>query len=614
MTDPATAPAETSVEPWERVNLARLPQLREDFDLRKFQQYAVYLAIHQRIFCIALATGLGKTLCAFACYFYYVMVRKRRGIPVKLLICTNKSAVLQFRNELDKFFVHDHKALAVHRQMGKLGAKDYAGARRNAYSLFADPDPDLGLDVLVMNYATFRKDFKGINAAVAAARKSGQEIFLVLDEATVFKNIKTKTHTAVATIARQSARVLGLTATLTKGKLEEIYGIYKGMGHQLAGSKEEFEDKYCIVFKHPRQRFIRKVTGYKNTNEFAKLLANIAIVLRKVDVAKELPAFLPPRKIFVEHDEDQFRLISDIYAGVIKPSVETLTEDSLLPIEDRNPFAVVPEAQAEVVEESGNKSVKRLSEQGHVRRALLDKRIVTKESPDSKYVSPKTEELLRLLTDEYTTEKIVVYTQSKKYLKILLNAVRYNESLPKGYQMPLEISGDVSGEDRERNKERFQTDPSYNIIFINDAGLESINLQSASVLMLMQMPTSGGNLVQLAGRLSRIGSAHTNLQILYFMVKDSQDEDEYLIIHQQMQLVAQIMGEAEQGLIDWDTLKDASTATLLTDLQGDISDEDFQRLSMSQLLLHSRKRRQSFYTRAAQRLDLECFEPDSEDA
>lgn len=135
----------------------------------------------------------------------------------------------------------------------------------------------------------------------------------------------------------------------------------------------------------------------------------------------------------------------------------------------------------------------------------------------------------------------------------------------------------------------------HNIILINDAGIESINLQAASVLIVLTMPTSGGNMVQLAGRLSRIGSAHSNLLLLYLQMEDSQDEDDYLIIQQQMQLMAKVMGEAEKGLIDWDLLKAEAGKKSGTE----VSQEQLDAEALQKLEFHKRKRRADFYTRGA---------------
>lgn len=609
------APQETAVvkPAWETFELKRLPQLRPDFSLFNFQAYAVYKSLLQKTFCIALSTGLGKTLSSYASFFYY-----RLKFPnTRAIVVTNKSAVLQFRSELDKFFDHDLQAAAVYSGMPRRGAKDYRGARHNSYSLFGSTNPVNKLDVLVMNYATFRIDIKLILKAVQDCQKAGIHVFFITDEATVFKNISTATHRAVNSIAKLAQRNVALTATLTKGKLEEIYGIYKALGYQLAPNKEAFEDRFCIVFQHPQQRHIKQIQGYKNVPEFVELIKPVSIVLRKIDVAKFLPAYTL-RKIYVEHSESQFQLISDIYSGLIDLSSISADEDAIegeftaapdAPAgigevsPEASPFAVAPINPFAAPEPTSDNprdntmSIQALSETGFIKRALLDPRIVHKKNlQDFKEMSPKTEEIIRMLCDEFTGEKIVIYTQSKMYLKLLKLTIEQHKDIPQTYKKVLEICGDVKDVDREENKRLFTETNDHNLIIINDAGLESINLQAGSVLIVTTMPSSGGNLVQLAGRLSRIGSKHSNLYMLFLLTENSQDEDEYLIIHQQMQLMASVMGEAEKGLLDWDALRAAEAERMRDE---DMTQEDLERLSMQKLLLHKRKKRSMSYGAAA---------------
>ena len=652
----AVAPAKESTPlqrpAWETFEMVRLPILRPEINLYNFQQYAINKAIRQRIFCIALSTGLGKTVCSYASYFYYRMVMKAKGIDTRLLIVTNKSAVLQFRSELDKFFDHGLKAVAVHSGMAKLGAKNYAGARRNAYEMWSNTyDPNSQLDVLVMNYATFRMDVGDmkfedrskplepgevykikaskvgtIGRAIQQLQENGVHVFVVFDEATVFKNIQTATHRAVEKVASASHRVTGLTATLTKGKLEEIYAIYKALGVQLARNKEEFENEYCVVFQHPKQRFVRSIRGYKNTAKFVQLIRDISIVLRKIDVAKFLPAY-SLRKIPVEHSPEQFKIISDVYSGLIDitqfgqdleleaddQGVFSLPGETTEAVDAENPFNL-PATPDQLPDENANqKRVTTFMESGFIKRALLDHRIVTKQGlNDFKTMSPKTKEIIRLLNDEFTGEKIVIYTPSKLYLKLLRKTIENHPDVPDYYKKVLEISGDISQVDREQAKIDFTDSKQHNIIIINDAGLESINLQAASVLIVATMPSSGGNMVQLAGRLSRIGSTHANLLLLYLLTENSQDEDEYIIINQQMQMMAQVMGEAEKGLLDWDALREAEAER--RKMQEELSEDEFKKASMQQLLFHKRNRRASFYTANATALMAESLDSDAEES
>jgi superfamily II DNA or RNA helicase len=613
--EPSTTPLKAPA--WENFQMKRLPMLRSEIDLYNFQQYTIHKTLMQRIFVIGLSTGLGKTVCAFSAYLYYHWTMLRtQGVRTKLLVCTNKSAVLQFRSELDKFFTHDLQAASVFSGMEKgtrnpEGVYDapmrnregkrlsYGQARTATYEAFGRDAG--GLDVMVMNYATFNRDSAAIHTAIANAKAAGFHFVAVFDEATVFKSLESKTHHAVRATSLMAERVIGLTATLTKGKLEEIYGICRGLGLDLATSPSAFEQAYCDVWVSPKNKAIRKIRGYRNIGEFIKLLAPFSIMLRKIDVAKFLPPFIL-RTCSVEHSDEQYRLISDIYSGAIDPASygegSPAFDDEVLmgieapePINIRNPFARVPASK--LVKPSEVRKVASLGETGFIKRALMDSRLVTnKDCENPAILSPKTEELMRLLEDELVDEKVIIYTPSKRYLHMVRRTIEQSNRTPEKYRRVLEVSGDIKQQDREDAKNLFQTSPDHNLIMITDAGVESINLQAASILVVMSMPSSGGNMVQLAGRLSRIGSTHSKLQAIFMLTADSQDMSEYLIIHQQMQLMALVMGEAERGLIDWAYIRAAAAER---DGAEDVSEAELQSRSMRELLLHRRGSRSAFY-------------------
>ena len=532
-----------------------------------------------------------NTLCSYLAYFYY----KSKFPNTKFLVFTSNSGVLQFRNELDKFFDHDCVAVAIHKDMNHpkilmAGKKNptrvtYAGARKLAYEGFAKPSGDGSVDLLVMNYAVARRDVKQILSAIKKLNRKGVKVFSIFDEATNFKSLSADTHHVVHAIAGQSERVLGLTATLTKGRLEEIYGIFKALGFLVAPTKEIFEDYYCIISRPiPKKRFIKKIDGYKNTAEFVNLIKDLCIVLRKRDVAKYLPAFTP-QKIMLEHSPAQFALIGRLMSGVISQ-------------------AHMEEEDEGFVERSHMQRITKLTEVGYVKRALQDVRLVTKSNLfdlSLKSASPKTKFIIDRLQNEFSDEKIVIYTSSKVYVNLLrdtIHALARKGEMDPLYSKVLTITGDVAPIQREEYKKWFTEKSDYNLIIINDAGSDTINLQAASVLIVVTLPKTGGDLVQLAGRLSRLGSKHSNLLLYYLLVKDSQDLDEYLSMQKQMQIMAQVLGEAEQGLIDYDSLK-------ALEIGGEnLSEEEYKNKSMYQLLFHSREKREGFYFDPARMAEL----------
>lgn len=562
---------------WENFSLpSGLVPLRPEFKPYNFQDFAIYKSLSTSHFVFGLGTGLGKTLCSYLSFHYF----QTKFAKTRLIIITTASAVLQFSKEHDKFFDTDLRVQAIHPNMGKMGCSSYAAARKRAYQLWGNPQQAHAIEVIAMNYSVYRSDIKLILSEMKRLKDNGYEIILVGDEATSFKNTASETHACIhAACTNYVSKPIALTATLTKGKLEEIYGIFRAVGVQITRSKKEFYERFCYTIDMGPKR-PPKVVGYKNIDQLIELIRPYSIILRKIDVAKYLPQFLPPVVHKVEQDETTFNLIKDVYAGKLQVGAQSVEGEI-------DPSATTSE---------GNKNVQRLTEAGYIKRALMDPGIVMPDANfGANYLPPKTRDFIDFLDEQMVDEKIVFYTPSKRYLKRILHQVRTHPNLPSWYKNALEISGDISAKDREHAKGLFQDGNNNRLIGINDAGLEAINLQSASVLCLLSMPVSGGNLIQLAGRLSRLGSSHTALQIHYFLQQGSQDEDEYLIIQQQMQLMASILGESEKGLIDWDLLKRAEADKLGIHEADEISNQDLVAKSMASMTLYTRKRRERLY-------------------
>jgi hypothetical protein len=221
-----------------------------------------------------------------------------------------------------------------------------------------------------------------------------------------------------------------------------------------------------------------------------------------------------------------------------------------------------------------------------IKMALLDERLIGKTKEfDPKILSPKTDEIIRSLEEDFIDEKIIVYTHSKRYLKLMAESVSKSKRVPDFYKKPLMIHGDVTMVQRNEYKKIFSESKDHNILFINKAGIESLNLQAANTILITTLPDDFGGLTQLAGRISRIDTTHKNLYLRFLLTKGSQDEDEYKIIMQQGVLMKNLMDEPEEGLIDYDALVE----------DVGISKEEYQAKSLAYLVFKIRGRRAKMY-------------------
>ncbi|MBN1683206.1 DEAD/DEAH box helicase family protein [Candidatus Bathyarchaeota archaeon] len=131
---------------------------------------------------------------------------------------------------------------------------------------------------------------------------------------------------------------------------------------------------------------------------------------------------------------------------------------------------------------------------------------------DIQPIDSKGQDLLNLLDDAISKgRKCLIFTgfiETVEYLKELLNERGYN---------PLEITGRVSMEERNRIVEQITKEDQYKIIIGTDAMGESLNLQAASVEINYEVPWSPVSYIQRVGRIWRFGQKHHDLYIYNYL-------------------------------------------------------------------------------------------------
>ena len=563
--------SDTIKDDWEKFELVPCKYLREGAPKpRNFQQYCVYQSLKQNNLCNGCGTGLGKTLMCYLTYFYY----KMKYPNTKLIVITTASAVMQYAKEFYKFFEDsEFRPCVFHDGMhkGLKGCKSYAEARKLAVESFSDMTPG-NLTSIYMNYSVLLREGKNLAEAVKSIRKQGGRVFLILDEASHFKNLKSQTFNTVYALSKLSDKVLAATATITNGRLEEIYAVLKGINITPFGNKADFLKRFCVTVSLPGQPFGFEIMGYKNVQEFVSLVKPYLVSLRRKDVLTQLPS-VSRHICYVDHDDEQYDIISDLYNGVI----------SFMPSED-----------SKRMYEGMDREVFELTVTNYIKMALQDPFILSPEHQrrPKGYKSPKTREIIRILEEEVVSESVIIYTPSKRYMYALRDVMKASTTLPKWYTDPLIINGDIPTAERERVKEVFTNDPSHKVIIINEAASEAINLQTAQAMIICSIPPTFGRLVQVVGRYNRIGSKHESLSLYYLLTKDSQDEDEYMISNQQGLMVSSVTKEDYEGVLDLDYINQRKKDTV-----EEITDEDLRNASIPTLVFKKRARRKQFYAK-----------------
>lgn len=521
---------------WKNFSIQKSVFLKDDVSLLDYQQYCIYKALVSKSFVFGLPTGSGKTVTSLSTYFYY----KEKYPRTKLIIFTDPSAILQFNSEISKFFNYNKERILIYNNGG-----NYKKKRSQSYEDFLNNDDK---EILLLNYVVGCIDFQMFHSMIEDYKKKdpNNKVFIIYDEATAFKSVSTQTHKVVHKFSKLVDRRLVLTATISKGKAEEIYGIFRGALINIEKTKQVFLDTYCVSIKLPGG--FKKIVGYKNLNVLKSKIEPYCIILNKKDISPSLPPFTL-KVVNVDMDNEQKEILKKIDEGYF-------TKES----------------------DESSELVSRLTAYGYVRRSMIDPNIVYADDDlIFNYKSPKTKQLLKMLEEDYVDEKLVVYCASKKYIRILQKEIS-NCNNP-NYKKVLMITGDVSNDERELYKKNFTESSDYNIMLINNAGIQAINLQISGTIICCGFPDSGGNLLQLMGRISRIGSIHSNLSMVYLITNNSSEEDEYFILNKQLLLLKSILGDSEKNIIDHEILKKDNQ------FKG-LSDDEFLSLSVDKILFN----------------------------
>lgn len=460
-------------------------------NLRPYQQIGVgYMLLIPRLI-LGDDTGLGKTAQATSAYIRLY----EKDQDLSCLVVTVKSSIYQWAREVRRFS-KNIKVMVLDTD----SYEDYRGKRHKALSKEKSTDfrkkcinifKEENYNILVLNYALMMIEN---NELVSLFSDQSKKFMLIYDEATFFKTYNPKSkyerktkqkkllkeqeaisrgeefvdsgkeyisaYQAALNLSLRASRCYGLTATPIKNRLEEAYSLYKVINPELFGNITSFRNSFC-VYKQLRigSRYINKLVQYKNLKDFSEKIKPYYLGRSKREVAPELPPIINKNILLKMHPfqekkyEESLHGLLTLGSGVDKYP-ETLAKLSYCQSISNTPTLI----------------------------------------GFPKETSSKEEELDRLLNEELDSKKVIVYTNSKEWI----------DKLSLLYKNSVKITGDVSGKNRQDAMDKFTNSPDCNLIFINKAGIESINLQVAGTIIFLDTPWSYGDYLQCLTGESRI--------------------------------------------------------------------------------------------------------------
>ena len=503
-----------------------IPGMNPDLPPRIYQELmAEHVYQMPRLIC-GDAVGLGKTIEAIIALVRLRNDLAERGICGKTIILTTTSTAYQWESEIRRFsdlrpwvlkdaykFAGTKKQVTGHAARLAQLQKFLAHPRLNVlicrYSQWMGMRQtaagDKGLDQRTLiedGKELLSREMLDFKDAVGADRKD--RLTLILDETHRIKTPGSSGRNFIVAVHPKFSKVLAMTATPIKNRLDEFYSIATAIGISPLLSLRNFIEKACITEKHwVKGGVVPKVfiTGYRPEAivKFRSAIRPWYWGRTQYQVKEPMPK-LSTVMHPVDLDKATLKLLlEDIPSGayVLPPAVKLVAGELVLT--ERDPSNLMTSLSVQQL--CANSSA--LLDPGNPKVFFNPK------------LSPKEALLLDLLDGDLEGESVIVFTKYRSMIDRLQHLTEHQQFTVRPF---LRITGAETGKLREANRRRFQDEPdTYNLITINTAGIEGINLQRAAHMICLDIPWSWGDLIQLVGRMVRMASPNAAcvLHILY---------------------------------------------------------------------------------------------------
>ncbi|MCH9699249.1 MAG: DEAD/DEAH box helicase [Gammaproteobacteria bacterium] len=345
------------------------------------------------------------------------------------------------------------------------GGPDKRGVQYRADALF-----------FIINYELVLRDLSIISETL-------KPDLLILDEAQRIKNWRTKLASTVKLI--YSRYVFVLSGTPLENRLEDLYSLLQVVDARVLGPLWR-----CLLDFHVTDDY-GKVIGYRNLTELRQRIAPVMLRRNRTLVSDQLPDRTEVR-LDIPMNDKQYEL-HDAALSAAGRLAATAKKRPLTPSEQNKMMAALQQA----------------------RMACNAAGLVDKETQGS----PKLDELERLLEELClnTNRKAVVFSQWALMTEMVETRAR---SIGLGC---VRLYGGIPTSRRGELMEKFHDDDSVQVFISTDAGGTGLNLQSATVLINLDMPWNPAVLDQRIARIHRLGQKE-KVQVFLLLAADSYEQ------------------------------------------------------------------------------------------
>jgi len=427
--------------------------------------------------------GLGKTLQSIGALIRSVIENK---IDIGIIFCPN-TLKFQWEQEFENSLIKE-----VLRKIRIFRIRGEKGLRNKFYSMVLKCKK---VPVLLLNYELFLRDYIKINQVL----KKFKRRFVICDEASRIKNPNTKTHKLICKFFSKSEYKVCLTATPIENGLEDLYGIMRLVDKALFWSYRFFCNRYLQIeeFRNFKTGGIyKKVVGYKKLDEVRYRLSPYYLQRTTKDLELELP-----RILISNYPVDLTETQKEIY--------EKIRSD--IDWED--------------------KRTNILAQFIHLRKACNSPNLFEGYSGKSS----KIEEIKILLSSELRNKKVIIFSESKKFIKEMIKELKDFK--------PAFIYGGMKEGERDMQYSIFNKGKTR-LLLMTSAGERGLNFPSANVVINADLPYNPARLKQRIGRARRLDSKTNVLTVINLYARDTIEERVFEIFHNKAKLFSKIFDDS----------------------------------------------------------------------
>lgn len=402
----------------------------------------------------------------------------------KVLIVCPTSLKYQWKSEIEKFT--DSKAEIIE---GTSEARKQQLSTSQAFYLIA-------------SYQSVSNDIQDSNGDFGLD-------MVILDEAQRIKNWSTKVAGNIKKL--QSPYAVVLTGTPLENRLEELYSIMQFVDVWKLGPLYKFLDNHRIT--DPQSQ---KIVGYKNLNVIAEELSDTMLRRTKKEVLGQLPE-RSDKTLLVSMTREQ-RDIHDKLKEQVSRLVSKWQKSGFLNEKDRQMLIL------------------NLSKM----RMVCDSTYIIDQSIRH---DTKISELMTLLEEylENPENKVVVFSQWERMTRLVSEELS-DRNIEHQY-----LHGGVSASARKKLVDNFAEDPASRVFLSTDAGSVGLNLQSAGMVVNLDIPWNPAVLEQRIGRVFRLGQKQ-NVTVVNLVASGSIEERMLGLLKFKSALASGVLDDGESAI------------------------------------------------------------------